>query len=81
MQQSFVKTIDGHEIEFNKLMYPNRYQLTLRHPNKNPSTIFVIHANDEWVCDYDKSGMDWDQNLNEQILRVIAENEIIELVD
>ena len=30
MQQTFFKTIQGHKIEFNRLLYPVRYQISTK---------------------------------------------------
>ena len=46
MKQSFVKTIQGHEIEFERLLYPIRYNVFVRNLNANP-TLLVVEKDDE----------------------------------
>ncbi|MDB5249755.1 MAG: hypothetical protein JWQ40_4149 [Segetibacter sp.] len=41
MKQSFVKTIQGHEIEFERLLYPIRYNVFVRNLNANPALLVV----------------------------------------
>lgn len=49
MKPAFVKTINGHEMEFVRLMYPVRYNVHVRILNANPIT-FDVEKNDdgEW---------------------------------
>lgn len=76
MKLSFVKTLQGHEIEFVRLMYPLRYTLFLRNLNANPLKITM--KKDEkgaWQVDEPKELPGWVNELSLQMQNAIEDNE------
>ena len=41
MKQTFEKTIEGHDLEFNRLLYPIRYNLVLKDDEFNGTEIIL----------------------------------------
>ena len=82
MQQTFVKTIDGSELEFNKLLYPSRYSVLLRRPNQNPETLTIVRSEGRWVTNNMESIPVFD-SLIDDIILTIEENETaaVEILD
>ncbi len=76
MQHSFVKTLQGQEIEFIRLMYPVRYNVFLRILNANPFKL-TCKKSDEgtWEIDEPKELPGWVNELTLSIQNVIEENE------
>lgn len=76
MKLSFVKTLEGHEIEFVRLMYPLRYTLFLRNINANPVKVTMTQDDKGvWNIDEPKELPGWVNELSLQIQDAIEENE------
>jgi hypothetical protein len=77
MKLSFVKTIQGHEIEFVRLMYPLRYNLFLRIVNANPLELTLKKDSQGlWSIDEPKELPGWVNELSLPIQEAIEENEV-----
>lgn len=75
MQQTFVKTIQGHEIEFVRLLYPLHYTLIIRAFNENPLKVrYEKDENNVWVVQ-SKEAPGWVNEISHHIHEVIQENE------
>lgn len=76
MKQSFVKTIEGHEIEFVRLMYPLRYSIFIRVANSNPLMLaFKKNSEGSWVIDQPNELPEWVNEISLPMQHVIEENE------
>jgi hypothetical protein len=76
MKLSFVKTIQGHEMEFVRLMYPLRYEVYLRQVDKNPLKLTL--TNDDkgtWNFESENELPGWVNEISLQIITAIEENE------
>jgi len=76
MKLSFVKTIQGHEMEFVRLMYPLRYDVYLRQLDANP--IKLTLTKDEkgvWNTDGENHLPGWVNEVSLPIITAIEENE------
>lgn len=76
MQLSFSKTIDGHEIEFVRLLYPLRYELFFRNANANPIKVGAKKdGNGSWSINETAELPGWIKELSLKIQSAIEENE------
>lgn len=76
MKQSFTKTIEGHEIEFVRLMYPTRYELFCRIANSNPFKIAVEKdTNEAWNISSTAELPGWFNEITLSVIEAIEENE------
>jgi len=76
MKLSFIKTIQGHEMEFVRLMYPLRYDVYLRQVDKNPLKLTL--ANDgkgTWNIGQEEELPGWVNEITLPIITAIEENE------
>lgn len=76
MKLTFVKTLQGHEMEFVRLLYPLRYDIIIRILNANPIKMAVLKdTDDRWECENVEELPGWVQDLCLPILSEINENE------
>jgi len=76
MKLSFVKTLEGHEIEFVRLLYPLRYDVYLRKLQANPIKMTCRpDDNGAWSIDNPSELPGWVMELTLQIQEKIEENE------
>ena len=76
MQQTFVKSIAGNDIEFNKLLYPVRYKVLVRQPGQNPITVVINKSGSDWIPDYfETEDFTLVDSISEEIVSVIQQNE------
>ncbi len=76
MRQSFNKTIRGHELEFNRLLYPVRYKIVAK--GLDSMGMSVIAEKDElgnWNIDESEKVPYWVAEIRSDIEDTIAENE------
>ena len=76
MQQTFVKTINGHSIQFNRLLYPVQYCVLNNDPKAN-GTRFLIEKNEGgiWTVNQTEQIPEWLNEISLDINQVIKENE------
>jgi hypothetical protein len=76
MNQTFLKTIQGHDIEFSRLLYPLRYQIFIRKENSNPLVV-TLKKDDKavWHIDSPDKLPDWVNEMSLPIHYAIDENE------
>ena len=77
MQQTFVRTIQSYQTEFNRLLYPVRYKVIVRRENENPVTCLINRDEDDWGMAIENDCPDWLAKMQEDIVNVVKENEII----
>lgn len=76
MKQSFVKTIQGHEVEFVRLLYPLRYNLFVRQPNANPLKLLLKNdGGGEWSIAEPEDVPGWVNELTLSMQEAVEENE------
>ena len=76
MKLSFQKTIEGHEVEFVRLMYPLRYEIFVRVVNANPLKLLIQKDSEgEWVVDKPNELPGWINEISLAIQDAIEENE------
>jgi len=77
MEQTFHKTIDGHSIEFNRLLYPVRYQIQIEDLEKHGMLIDIVKGkNGDWEFKKVPDIPDWFYNAFKKICVAITENEV-----
>ena len=76
MQQTFVKTINGHSIQFNRLLYPVQYCVLNNDPKAN-GTRFLFEKNEGgiWTVNQTEQIPEWLNEISLDINQVIKENE------
>ena len=82
MKQTFLKSIDGFDLEFNKLLYPTRYQVVLKRPNRNPVIVtFNKSSDDEWMlADRDVEDFGDIEPILGEVTEAIYDNESVGVV-
>lgn len=76
MKLSFTKTIEGHEIEFVRLMYPHRYDIYVRVINANPLKATLKKQRElGWVIEEPEELPGWLNEISLAIQEAIEENE------
>jgi len=76
MKLSFVKTIQGHEMEFVRLMYPLRYEVYLRQVDQNPLKLTLTNDGKEtWNVEQENQLPGWVNEITLPIITAIEENE------
>lgn len=76
MKLSFVKTIEGHEIEFVRLQYPLRYNIFVRIANGNPFKLSMKKDSaGDWVIDEQNELPGWINEISLPLQEAIEENE------
>jgi len=76
MKLSFVKTIQGHEMEFVRLMYPLRYEVYLRQVDQNPLKLTLTkEGNGPWNIEQENELPGWVNEISLPIITAIEENE------
>lgn len=76
MKMSFVKTIEGHEIEFIRLLYPLRYDIVSRVENANPCRLTVEqNADGTWQIREDSHLPPFLGEISLEIQNAIEDNE------
>lgn len=76
MKQIFVKTIQGHEVEFSRLLYPLRYQIFIRSANSNPTIVTLIKDTKQgWILANPDQAPAWVNEMDAAIHNAIDENE------
>jgi len=76
MKLSFVKTIQGHEMEFVRLMYPLRYEIYLRQVDQNPIKLTLKNdGKGAWNIEQEKELPGWVNEITLPIITAIEENE------
>lgn len=75
MQQTFVKTICGHNIQFNRLLYPVKY-CVLNNDSESNRTSFLFERNETgmWTANPVKLPT-WLEEIRLHIYNAIEENE------
>ncbi|WP_018615279.1 hypothetical protein [Segetibacter koreensis] len=75
MQITFIKTIDGSSIEFNRILYPLRYCVINKEPDSNGMKYFFRKGDTgEWKPDMDELP-EWIKKIYHQVHQLILENE------
>ena len=76
MQQTFLKTINGHSIQFNRLLYPVQYCVLNNDPKSN-GTRFLFEKNEDgiWTVNQTEQIPEWLKEINLDIHNAIQENE------
>ena len=77
MEQTFYKSLQGHKLEFNRLLYPVSYHISTKDV-ENESGSFMVHKNEEgaWTLMQPEDLPEWINSLSYQIQEVILENEV-----
>ncbi len=76
MQQTFEKTLHGHALQFNRLLYPVRYQISLKDESLFAPFIIVESSdNGCWSVATTDELPEWLPQVEADIYRVIAYNE------
>lgn len=76
MKQSFVKTIEGHEAEFVRLLYPLRYNVFLRIVNANPMQVTLKKdGQGVWNLEEQNDLPGWVNEITLPMQEAIEENE------
>jgi hypothetical protein len=76
MKLSFVKTIQGHEMEFVRLMYPLRYEVYLRQVDQNPLKLTLTNdGKGIWNVEQENELPGWVNEITLPIITAIEENE------
>jgi len=77
MKLSFVKTIQGHQLEFVRLLYPLRYDVYLRQADANPLKMTLLKdENGDWTPDQVEELPGWVNEISLSIITSIEENEV-----
>lgn len=78
MRQTFLKTINGHTLEFNRLLYPVKYKL-LFHSFETPGIIISVSKEEKgsWGINALENLPTWVSESSSNILQAIHENESI----
>lgn len=71
MQQTFVKTINGHSIQFNRLLYPVQYCIL----NNGKRFLFEKNEAGIWTTNKTEQIPEWLKEINSDIQHTIEENE------
>lgn len=80
MKLSFSKTLEGHEIEFVRLMYPLRYNIFSRVVDHNAFEIsFIKDEQKGWIIDAQGELPGWINEITLQIQELIELNEMDEI--
>jgi hypothetical protein len=76
MKQTFHETIKGHSLEFNRLLYPVRYQIQLEDPEYKGMLIEIVKdKNGDWELKQAPGIPDWFFDGFEKIRVAITKNE------
>lgn len=76
MLQTFVKTINGHSIQFNRLLYPVRYcVLNSDWESNGMRFLFEKNETDTWAINQTDSIPEWLKEIKSAIHSAIEENE------
>lgn len=76
MRQTFIKTIQGHTLEFNRLLYPLRYRILTQ--EFEVSVIGIIAEKDNtgaWTINLLDKLPGWVSEITADIYQVIGDNE------
>ena len=76
MQQTFTKTITGRILEFNRLLYPVKYNVLL-HSYETPGIMITVNKEEKgkWSINSLESLPQWVNDVSSNILEAITENE------
>lgn len=76
MQQTFVKTINGHSIQFNRLLYPVQYCI-LNNDQETNGRRFLFEKDEAgvWTVNQTEQIPEWLHEINLDIHHTIEENE------
>lgn len=76
MKQSFFKRLQGHELEFNRLMYPIRYNIIIKSPGYQGMNIIADRDDKgEWNINQTSDMPYWIYEITSDIHETIAYNE------
>lgn len=76
MQKTFLKTVEGHILEFNRFLYPVRYTVLLQRQFQTGIVIIVEKDPQEmWFINPLLQLPGWVREITSNIFDVIAENE------
>jgi len=76
MKQSFNKIIKGHDLEFNRLLYPVRYSIMVKDIDSTGLSITAEKNNEgKWSVDKTDKVPRWIAELSADIHETICENE------
>jgi hypothetical protein len=76
MEQTFIKTIQGHTLEFNRILYPLKYKI-LSQEFEAPVVTIVVERDDTgaWSINQLEKLPGWVSEITAYIYEVIDENE------
>ncbi len=77
MQQTFIKTIQGHTLEFNRILYPVRYSI-LSQAFESTGTMILVEKDEkgEWKIQSLETMPGWVSEITMGIYNAIEENEV-----
>ncbi len=76
MEQTFKRTISGHLLQFNRLLYPVRYVIKLDDDGSNGESATIIKENsNDWKVDAKSNSPEWLAETVTDIIADIKENE------
>ena len=76
MQQTFISTVLGHTLEFNRILYPIKYAI-LSHDVINAGIVIVVEKDEDgvWSINSLNKSPRWVTEIAEEIYKVIEQNE------
>jgi hypothetical protein len=74
MQTTFLKSINGLSIQFNRILYPLHYCVISKEPDSNGVKYIFSKEEGLWATDQQELPM-WLEEISEKINQVIEENE------
>lgn len=76
MKQIFLKSIEGHQLQFCRLLYPIRYSVLVKTPQFRGSA-FIINkkGKGQWEVESSADVPNWFYEIDQEIYKVITENE------
>jgi hypothetical protein len=76
MKQTFFKNIQGHKIEFNRLLYPISYHISTKDIEfEGEIYAFTTDENCKWNMAQPEDAPQWVQEMISEICEAIEENE------
>ena len=76
MQQTFYEVLQGHKIEFNRLMYPIHYHISTDDADVKGAT-FTLNQNEtgQWKIMENENLPNWIESISDELHIAILENE------
>ena len=75
MQNTFSKSINGHDLQFNRLLYPLRYTIKIDEFGSNGKQYEIKKNENIWRVSETEDLPEWLNSINAQINEAIEENE------